>query len=157
MKNVVEYQKEFFAYFNALKTYSVNDLYVSCVRPSTFNGQDEYAERELESIRDRPNCGFIVLSKPNRMYEKSSVYHTESTYKLRHKKVLTDLYVSCIRPSAFNGQDEYAERELESMGNDLHNNSHYDHNKSPSPFWIIMLPYCCLLHLFFPLNTVIQN
>ena len=39
--------------------------------------------------------------------------------------VLTDLYVSCVRPSTFNGQDEYAERELESMGNDLHNNSHY--------------------------------
>ena len=70
---------------------------------------------------------------------------------LRHKKVLTDLYVSCVGPSTFNGQDEYAERELETMGNDLHNNSHYDHNKSPSPFWIIMLPYCCLLHLFFPL------
>ena len=66
--------------------------------------------------------------------------------------VLTDLYVSCVRPSTFNGQDEYAERELESMGNDLHNNSHYDHNKSPSPFWIIMLPYCCLLHFFFPFS-----
>ena len=44
---------------------------------------------------------------------------------LRHKKVLTDLYVSCVGPSTFNGQDEYAERELESMGNDLHNNSHF--------------------------------
>ena len=45
--------------------------------------------------------------------------------------VLTDLYISCVRPSTFNGQDEYAERELESMGNDLHNNSHY---KGPSKY-----------------------
>ena len=109
-------------------------------------------------LRNRLNLCFIILPKPNRKCgEKFCLligpHRTKQNKQvLRHKKVLTDLYVSCVGPSTFNGQDEYAERELESMGNDLHNNSHYDHNKSPSPFWIIMLPYCCLLHLFFPFS-----
>ena len=102
------------------------------------------------------NLCFMILPKPNWKSKKFCLPNRATRNRankqvLRHKKVLTDLNVSCVGPSAFNGQDEYAERELESMGNDLHNNSHYDHNKSPSPFWIIMLPYCCLLHLFFPL------
>ena len=107
-------------------------------------------------LRDRLNLCFKILPENQTESAESSVYRIEphrtkqNKQVLRHKKVLTDLNVSCVGPSAFNGQDEYAERELESMGNDLHNNSHYDHNKSPSPFWIIMLPYCCLLHLFFP-------
>ena len=109
-------------------------------------------------LRDRLNLCFKILPENQTESAESSVYRIEphrtkqNKQVLRHKKILTDLYVSCVRPSTFNGQDEYAERELESMGNDLHNNSHYDHNKSPSPFWIIMLPYCCLLHLFFPFS-----
>ena len=82
-------------------------------------------------LRDRLNLCFIILPKPNRKCgEKFCLqigpHRTKQNKQvLRHKKVLTDLNVSCVGPSTFNSQDEYAERELESMGNDLHNNSHY--------------------------------